>query len=207
MAKQVNKGDKHLRADEIMPSYAQKEMLDLLEVDQDGLFRKSIAWKMIHKKPALGKHIANGIVPFNLLFRKDILKKITEDMPLKEQRKLLKSAKVDVTGLCFINLNKISGIKRTIERKAGKVVFTSSRHSGVQLIKYASHDNIAKKMYDILSYNAGQLKIWHEHAERFNKKCGDKKLVKRIKLYSKLAMDENVLPDLRDDVKVYTETI
>lgn len=209
MVTTTNRGDQQLRDDEVMPSYVLDMLVRLLEEkgNRKGMFRKEIAWELIQTKPIIAKYMATGKIPFNLLFKKSVLRRMKEGMNLKEQRRILKSAQVDSKGLCFINLDKVSGVKRRVERREGKVVFTSSRHSGIQLLKYAPHNNIAQKMYDILSYNAGQADTWKAHSEKFNEQCGDRDLVKRIKLYTKLAMDKGKLSDLRDDVKVYTDTI
>lgn len=203
----TNRGDEHLRNEEEMPSYVLDMLVDLLEVNKEGMFRKDMAWELIQKRPIIAKYLATGKIPFNLMFKKSELRKMKEDMTLKQQKKILDSATVDSTGMCYVNLNKISGAKRRVERREGKVIFTSSRHSGIQLLKYSPHSNVAQKIYDILAYNAGQADIFNAHAEKFNKKCGDKSLANRINLYRKVAMNRDMLSELRDDVKMHTGTI
>ena len=212
MVKRNNKteahgGDMHGRRQEAMPEYS-LDMMDKIIYDKGGyIFRKEVAWKLLHKDPYLGKFMIDSEPPFGFLFKKSILDEIEQSMTIKEKRRLFESAKVDAEGLVFINLGKISGMKRRIERKAGKVVYTSNSHSGMKHLKGATLPDVARKLYDILRYNAGQVDTFHAHAEIFNKKCDNKSLVKAIKLYTKLAMDKKVLPVLRDDVKLYTDTI
>jgi len=205
--KEAHRGDEHVRRQEAMPDYS-LDMMDKIIFDHnDWIFRKDVAWKLLHKDPSLGKFMITSEPPFGLLFKKSILDEIKQSMPIKKKLKLFESAKVKSDGLVFISVGKISGMKRRIERKAGKVVYTSNSHSGMKHLKGATLPDVARKLYDILKYNAGQIDTWHTHAKIFNDRCDNKHLVKAINLYTKLAMDKKVLPVLRDDVKLYTDTI
>jgi len=184
----------------IMPLGILKCFSDYLENHNGQSFhRESLAEMIIWTDPYWSRFFFIKEVPFGVMADPAILDSIIESMPIKKKRSILNNALVDVSHLRACELNKITNIKNRLAKNGMR--FTSNK-DGIGNLDTASLETVSKSLYRMLNWNKGQLKTWHEHADKFSDECKNKKLVSNLNKHSKDAYHWIRLPKLTNDIGI-----
>lgn len=210
MAQSFRKGNRcgeHIRKQEVMPSSSMDAMLGILRKDKNKrFFRENLADRLIWLDPYLAQFFFVKKVPFGMMADSELLATIEPDMSLKKKRDILNKSLTDVSGLRACELNKITGLKRRINRE-GKTWVSSNTEEGYSELKSTSLESVAKKIYNILNWNKGQLEDWHSHFKRFKDECKDKTLIETLRNHTTHAYDRSGLTKLTDDMAIHAGVV
>ena len=125
---------------------------------------------------------------------------ILPNLPLAHKRKMLNASLTDISHLRACELNKITSMKHRISKKTG-MRFTSN-NKGIGDLDSATLETVACSLYRILNWNRGQLDDWHNHVEKFNEQCQNKKLKSNLNSHSKVAYHRERLNKLADKMGI-----
>lgn len=95
------------------------------------LYRKTIIEKLVTINPSWAHLIFTRKIPLNLVCNNDMLKGISDDMPMATKIAMFKKASIDVSKYRMANVDRITVAKRDLIQRGNAV--DSSRNSGYVL--------------------------------------------------------------------------